>query len=369
MLRLAGLEKGLKMPSNGYNTALWIFYIPFVLAEVPSNMIMSLPDIKPNLWLGGQCFILGILAMCQGLTHSYGGLLGIRFLMGIVETGLPAGAGLLIASYYRKKELSLRFALFFAFGESGSCFSGLLAYTLQGLDGKGGLSGWRWIFVVEGLLTIFFSIFVFIFVPNFPARDKWLKEEDKSRLLARLDADKGEEKVSSEVSWMKMIFDYKIWSGRSSSSAPTSAGSMSSFNPTIVSQLGWTSRRAQVMTIPIWIVGIVGALASSLMSGKLNKRWPFILPAIVVSVIGWTIHYNQVQPPAVRYFAQFLISFGTFVAMPLYIGLLTANLRGRAHQSLGTALQLGLGNCANFISSNIFISKQARDIQLALALG
>ena len=45
--------------------------------------------------------------------------------------------------------------------------------------------------------------------------------------------------------------------------------------------------------------------------------------------------------------------------MPLYIGLLTANLRGRAHQSLGTALQLGLGNCANFISSNIFISKQA----------
>ena len=67
------------------------------------------------------------------------------------------------------------------------------------------------IFVVEGLLTIFFSIFVFIFVPNFPATDKWLKEEDKSRLLARLDADKGEEKPASEVSWMKMLFDYKIW--------------------------------------------------------------------------------------------------------------------------------------------------------------
>jgi len=67
------------------------------------------------------------------------------------------------------------------------------------------------IFVVEGLLTIFFSIFVFIFVPNFPARDKWMKNEDKSRLIARLDADKGEEKAASEVSWMKMLFDYKIW--------------------------------------------------------------------------------------------------------------------------------------------------------------
>lgn len=57
--KIAGLVDDLNMPSTGYNTALWLFYIPFVLAEVPSNMIMSLPSIKPNLWLGGQCFILG----------------------------------------------------------------------------------------------------------------------------------------------------------------------------------------------------------------------------------------------------------------------------------------------------------------------
>jgi hypothetical protein len=57
--KIAGLVDGLDMPSTGYNTALWLFYLPFVLAEVPSNMIMSLPSVKPNLWLGGQCFILG----------------------------------------------------------------------------------------------------------------------------------------------------------------------------------------------------------------------------------------------------------------------------------------------------------------------
>jgi hypothetical protein len=57
--RIQGLEDGLKMPSTGYNTALWNFYIPFVLAEAPSNMMMSLPWTTPNLWLGGQTFILG----------------------------------------------------------------------------------------------------------------------------------------------------------------------------------------------------------------------------------------------------------------------------------------------------------------------
>jgi hypothetical protein len=58
--RIAGLERGLHMPSNGFNTALWIFYIPFVLAEVPLNMIMTLPWVKPNIFLGVQCFLLGM---------------------------------------------------------------------------------------------------------------------------------------------------------------------------------------------------------------------------------------------------------------------------------------------------------------------
>lgn len=66
--KIAGLVTGLHMPSTGYNTALWIFYIPFVLAEVPSNMIMSLPRVKPNLWLGAQTFILGMCVTIKKLS-------------------------------------------------------------------------------------------------------------------------------------------------------------------------------------------------------------------------------------------------------------------------------------------------------------
>lgn len=85
------MEKSLNMPSNGYNTALWIFYIPFVLVEIPSNMIMSMPRVRPNIFLGCNMLTLGIVSTCQGLTHSYGGLLALRFLMGIFEATLPAG--------------------------------------------------------------------------------------------------------------------------------------------------------------------------------------------------------------------------------------------------------------------------------------
>jgi len=68
------------------------------------------------------------------------------------------------------------------------------------------------IFIIEGLVTIFFSIFVFNFVPNFPARDKWLKKNDQARLLARLEADKGNSKEDlSKVSWKKVFLDYRVW--------------------------------------------------------------------------------------------------------------------------------------------------------------
>jgi hypothetical protein len=60
--KIAGMVKGLDMPSNGYNTALWIFYLPFVLAEIPLNMILVwFPKLKPNIFLGVQCFLLGKL--------------------------------------------------------------------------------------------------------------------------------------------------------------------------------------------------------------------------------------------------------------------------------------------------------------------
>lgn len=57
--RLFGLEKSLSMPSNGFNTCLWIFYLPFVIVEIPSNLFMSLNKVKPNQWLAGAMLILG----------------------------------------------------------------------------------------------------------------------------------------------------------------------------------------------------------------------------------------------------------------------------------------------------------------------
>jgi MFS family permease len=194
------------MPSNGYNTCLWIFFIPFVLVEIPSNMIMGLPRVKPSM------FLLGIISMCQGLTQTYGGLLACRFLMGILEATLPAGAALLLTEYYTRKEQPLRFAMFFTFGVLGPLISGLLAYGIRNMNGILNKEGWRWIFIIEGLGTIAISFLVMMFVPNFPEKTQILSGAEKEHLLEKLRRDKGDQKLSvKSVNWLPILTDYKIW--------------------------------------------------------------------------------------------------------------------------------------------------------------
>ncbi|KAK5128380.1 hypothetical protein LTR85_003048 [Meristemomyces frigidus] len=67
-----GLEEDLNLPSNGFNTALWIFYIPLFFVEIPSNVVLTWRKIRPGYYIGTIIFLLGILSMCQGFTKTYG---------------------------------------------------------------------------------------------------------------------------------------------------------------------------------------------------------------------------------------------------------------------------------------------------------
>ncbi|KFZ11655.1 hypothetical protein V501_04622 [Pseudogymnoascus sp. VKM F-4519 (FW-2642)] len=341
--RLFGLEKSLNMPSNGFNTCLWIFYLPFVIIEIPSNLIMSMNKIKPNYWLAGMMFILGLVSMCQGFTKSYG------------------GAALLIGQYYKRSEFNVRFAWFICFALGGSACGGLLAFALEHMGGLAGYESWRWVFIIEGLITIAFSVVAFMIIPGFPEDAKFLTEPERAFLLKRLRDDRGNEKTDMKgVPWLRVLLDWKVWAFTVVFfCCDMSAASISAFTPTILKELGWTKSTAQVMSIPIWVVGIVFTLSASFLSGKLSIRYPFVFFGIALSLVGWAIQLAQVQPAGVRYFALFAIASGAFMQMPILIGWLNGNLRGRPAQAVGAAVQLGIGNCANFISSNVFILGEA----------
>ena len=114
-------------------------------------------------------FGFGLVTICQGLVQNYGGLITTRFFLGVFESGMFPGSFYLIGMWYKRHEAQKRYTFFFASTTLAGAFGGLLASAIGKMDGMKGYSGWRWIFILEGVLTCVVS-FAWFFVSNFPVK-------------------------------------------------------------------------------------------------------------------------------------------------------------------------------------------------------
>ena len=141
------------------------------------------------------------------------------------------------------------------------------------------------------------------------------------------------------------------------------AASISSFTPTILTELGWTSAHAQALTVPIWVTGMFFQVTGGYLSGRTGWRFPFIFFGALCATVGWIIQIVHSErgnlSAAIRYFGLFCMSGGTFLQMSMSTAWMSNNLRGRASVAAGTAIVLGFGNCANFVATNVFIKAEA----------
>lgn len=97
----------------------------------------------------------------------------------------------LLSCWYKRNEAQKRFSFFFSSTTLAGAFGGLLAYGISRMDGIRGYKGWRWIFILEGLLTIVLAVIGFWVIPDFPETVSWLNEEEKAFVKAKLEKDSG----------------------------------------------------------------------------------------------------------------------------------------------------------------------------------
>jgi MFS family permease len=164
--RAFGLETELGMTGVQYNTALTIFFVPYIICEIPSNMLLK--HFSPRVWLSICCIGFGAVTAFQGLVQNYAGLLVTRFFLGVFECGMFPGCFFLLSGWYRRHEAQKRFSLFFSSTSLAGAFGGLLASAIGNMDYVRGFRGWRWIFIIEGCFTVVLGV-VFLFTfPSFP---------------------------------------------------------------------------------------------------------------------------------------------------------------------------------------------------------
>ncbi|KAL1985002.1 hypothetical protein VTN96DRAFT_8455 [Rasamsonia emersonii] len=306
--------------------------------------------------------------MCQGFVKSNGGLIACRFFLGIFEAGFVPGCAYLMSMYYRRHEFQQRFSLFWVAGLVAGAFGGLLAYALFHMNEISGYSGWRWIFIIEGLLSIAVSLPAKLLIADWPEQARFLSVEEKTALQDRHSRDIGGGARMDRLdipAWKRILTDWKILVVSMVYIGVTVSGYATSlFVPTIVASLGYSGVQSQVHSIPIWVVASVVTLAVSMLTDRLQHRYGFMMFGVVFASIGYVILLCQGPPhggldPHVRYMAVFFVTAGCYIVQPVAIVWMANNLGGHYKRAIGLAIQVGVGNMGGIIASNIFVQAEA----------
>ncbi|EME81832.1 uncharacterized protein MYCFIDRAFT_32917, partial [Pseudocercospora fijiensis CIRAD86] len=356
--KIQGMSHDLILTGNRYNLAVMTFTLAYVLFAIPSNLLFR--KLGPQT-LPAMMILWGICALGQGLVKTWRELVVCRFLLGTFEAGFVPGAACLIGSYYRKDEFLKRYAVFFSGAIFAGAFNGFVSYALAKADGVGGIAGWRWIFLVEGILTCVVALPTFWLIPAFPEETKMFKGEEKVALLERLREDGGSE--PTEGMWthvMEALLDWKIWLATLAYiGVEENVASVVAFLPSILNGLGFTSISAQVHSIPIYMTAFAMTLIVAYLSERLRQRYFFALFGAILNLIGLTIMIAQPGSASFKYAGTFLLTAGCYIAMPILVVWNAINVGKGYKRVVSFAMTTAIGNCGAFISSNVFITHEA----------
>lgn len=168
------------------------------------------------------------------------------------------GAIFLMSSWYTRAELTRRISWFYSGSALANMFGGLLGAAILGnLDGDFGLAGWRWLFIVEGTITIGIAILAVFFLPNYPTTTPWLSDEEKTFAAWRLLSDVNEEDerhAQSTVAGLKLALqDYRLYLFVLFQHISLLSQTFQYFFPAIVGTLGYGAIDTLWLTAPVWV--------------------------------------------------------------------------------------------------------------------
>jgi MFS family permease len=161
-----------------------IFSYSYLFFE-PTNTLL-LKHFRPSRWMFVLILAWGICACSVAAVQNFKGMMVVRFMIGLAEAGFYPAVLYHMSFWYRPSELPWRIAVFYSVGQLASAFSGLLAYLIGFMNGLGGLPGWRWLFLLEGLPAIILSVVALFGLPDYPQTARFLNTEEKAFILKRL---------------------------------------------------------------------------------------------------------------------------------------------------------------------------------------
>ncbi|RPD80705.1 MFS general substrate transporter [Lentinus tigrinus ALCF2SS1-7] len=312
---VSGMKEELNMHGTDFNQINTIFTCGYIVGMIPNNLMLQV--VRPRIWFPAMQIVWGVLTFCTSAAKTVQQIYAIRFFQGIAESSTFVGTHYILGSWYKPGELGKRSGIFTSSGLAGTLFSGLLqAAVYTNLNGTSGRSGWRWLFIIDGIITMPIALYGFLMFPDVPTTTKAFYLSDEERLISceRLETDKNKDITHGHLSWslIKRVVGNWRWYGCSLlfavSGETESFGSNNLMGQWLKAIGGFTV--PQIDNYPSGVTAF--AIASTLVCAtwtdatRSRARWPVLVYMSICVIIASAILLAPSTPLGARFFAWYL---------------------------------------------------------------
>jgi D-galactonate transporter len=338
----------LDMGENVYALGAGIFYIGYWLFEVPSNLILS--RIGARRWIGRIMISWGLITAAMMAVRGPWGFYSLRILLGVAEAGFFPGVILYLTYWFPARERARAVALFM----TGSPIMGMVGGPLSGgimqyLNQVGGLRGWHWLFLLEGIPAVILGVVTLYYLTDRPEEARWLTDRERGWLAGRIAGEEMYREQRHGLTLLQAAADRRVWLLiLVYFTVAAGSNSIGFYLPKLVQDgfRGLAEFSIGLLTAIPHICAIPCMVLNGLHSDRTGeRRWHVALPAFLAAA-GWCLT-AWLHAPVVYLFALALTQIGIMSMLPTFWSLPTAFLSGTAAAG-GIALINSVGNLGGF---------------------
>ncbi|KZL77630.1 allantoate permease [Colletotrichum tofieldiae] len=351
-----GLRDDTNLKGQNYSWVSSIFYFGYFAWTYPTSILIArLPVAK---YMTANTFFWGAVVALTAACTNYGGLLTVRFLLGVAEATITPAFMFLTSTWYTRDEIPTRTGIWFAGNSVGGLVASFVAFGFGHISNDNKVGPWRWMYIILGVLTFVWAFVLWIWLPDTISKARFLTADERRYAADRVVIAGTGSTEKTHWKWDQVkecLIDPKTWfifALEIITQIPN--GGTQNFANLVIKSFGFTSLQSTLINIPYSLL-TAGVIAGTGWVAGRFRRMNCILIAIIVlpCITGAAIIYSRENVSSgVQLFGYFLLAPGP-AAMPLAMSLVQANYRGVTKKMTMSAL-LFLAYCAGNIAGPQF---------------
>ncbi|KAM3456209.1 hypothetical protein MY3296_001806 [Beauveria thailandica] len=342
--RVFGFEESTGMSGTDFNNISMFFYITYIIFETP--WVMAVRRFGPGRVLAVAIICWSAVTLGTGFARGYGHVVACRVLLGAFEAGLFPALTSVVSDIYPAAKQGKRIAVLYISIALSGALGGLVAYGIQSMGEQRGLAAWRWLFIIEGAVSLAVGALCWVSLPGTP-ETAWFLDGAERSTMALLKARDHPYEVTDKFSWKQVglaVSDPLVWLASIALFCSSIAMfGFSTFLPTLL----------KGMHIPVYVLASIGTGLTTYISDRIGRRATCLIHSPILVMIGYAVGIGSSNKSA-GYFGMFIVGAGVYSYNTVLLTWVSNNIHPDYKRSVAIAMVVSIGNAAGLAASQIY---------------